>query len=312
MNVPGNRCSLEELVELVARLRSDVGCPWDRAQTHRSLLPYLIEEAYEVQEAMKRGSAQAQCSELGDLLFHIVIHAQIAHESGHYDMEQVVRGIIAKMVRRHPNLFGPPARGGKREAPSGGCQQGPGPGGSRNSGAQPGSSAWWEAQKALERGDDSSSLDGIPPTLPALLRAARVGEKVSRVGFDWPDLQGVRHKVDEELAELDEAVASGRAQAIAHEYGDAMLALANMGRFLGLCPEDALRAASVRFEKRFRRLEALAERRGLSLHEEPLDVLEELWTEAKQMEAGQFPSGNCSHRRSGPFLRQAHPGKRLK
>jgi len=253
--------ALHELIRVVARLRAPDGCPWDRAQTPGSMRPYLVEETYEVVDAIERGSPDDLREELGDLLFQVVLLAQMAREAGHFDIEGVAAGIAQKMVERHPHVFEPDHV--EEDA---------------------GTVAAWEARKARARPAGRSMLDGLPPQLPALVTAYRVGEKVARVGFDWPDLGGVRAKVDEELGELDEALAAGDAAAIEAEYGDLLLAVANMGRFVDATPEEALRGANRRFGVRFRRVEALAASRGLSLHEMDIEALDALWREAKALE----------------------------
>jgi ATP diphosphatase len=241
----------DRLRELIARLRAD--CPWDRAQDHLTMRPYLLEEAYEVLDALDAQDATRLREELGDLLFQVYFHARLAEERGEFDIEAVADGIVRKMVERHPHVFG--------------------------GGGDP-SIAGWEARKAARR--TGSRVDGVPLALPALLRAHRVGEKLHHVGFDWPDLAGVLAKVDEERAELAEALASGDAAAIRHEYGDLLLACANLGRFLGIAGEDALREANARFEGRFRTVEALAAAAGVKLEEAGLDRLEAWWQEAKK------------------------------
>ncbi|MBN1337087.1 MAG: nucleoside triphosphate pyrophosphohydrolase [Deltaproteobacteria bacterium] len=252
---------LDALLAVVDRLRGEGGCPWDRAQDARSLLPYLVEETYELVDAVERNDDQAQADEIGDLLYLVLLLVRIGTESGAFDLERVERGIVAKMERRHPGLF-------SRADPAPGA-------------APMGSQEAWETHKAEERGDFRSALEGLPPHLPALLRAHRVAEKAARVGFDWPDRDGVLAKVDEERRELDEALASTDPSAVRWEYGDLLLALANLGRFLGVPGEDALREASRRFEIRFRALERLAAARGLDLHRTDLAVLERLWQEVK-------------------------------
>ena len=254
--------ALDDLVSLVATLRGPAGCPWDRAQTPATMRPYLLEEAYEVVEAIDGGEPGALQAELGDLLFQIVLIAQMAQEAGRFSIQDVALGIHHKMVRRHPHVFVP----GHVEADAG-------------------SVSAWEARKAMERPAGSSALDGVPNALPALIRAHRVGEKAARVGFDWPDVGGVREKVDEELGELDAALAGGDPAEIVDEYGDALLALANLGRALGLSPEDALRGASAKFEGRFRLMEALAEARGAPLQTLDAEALDALWREAKALSA---------------------------
>ncbi|MCB9759165.1 MAG: nucleoside triphosphate pyrophosphohydrolase [Alphaproteobacteria bacterium] len=258
--------SFDTLVSIVARLRGPDGCPWDRAQTPATLRPYLVEESYEVIEAVESGDPDALRKELGDLLFQVVLLAQMAQDAGWFDMDAVCQAIADKMVRRHPHVFDPDHV--EEDA---------------------GSVAAWEARKARERGAEVSMLDGLPKALPALVRAHRVGEKVSRVGFDWPDLAGVRAKVDEELAELDAELDAKDTAGIHAEYGDTLLALANLGRFIGLGPEEALRGANTRFDQRFRVVERLAAETGRPLTERSPEELEALWQRAKTL----TPSGHA-------------------
>lgn len=252
----------EALEDLVAILRSPTGCPWDREQTPHSLRPYLIEEAHEVIEAIDSEDPVALQGELGDLLFQVLLLSQMCKEAEQFDVHDVCQGIHDKMIERHPHVFDP----------------------DHEPEQDPGSVAAWEARKAKSRPQGESMLDGIPRSLPALLAAHRVGEKVSRVGFDWPDIQGVRAKIEEETAELEEAIGSGDASSIAHEYGDLLLSMANLGRFLGLSPEDALREANSRFASRFRTVETLAADSAQSLHEMDIEALEALWSRAKELE----------------------------
>ena len=262
-----------DLLQVIATLRGPAGCPWDRAQSERSLLPYLVEETYELVEAIEQDDPPAQCAEAGDLLYLLLLIARIAEERGRWDHDSAARGIAAKMRRRHPGILRP-AEGGQVFS---------------------GSAGDWEAVKAAEHPPERSVLDGIPAALPALIRAHRVGEKVSRVGFDWPDLAGVRAKVGEEIDELDAALESGDPAAVRHELGDLLLASANLARFLGFGPEDLLREANARFEGRFRKLEVLARARGLNLHSAGIEQLEELWQEVKAP-----PTSLDSHRGAGP------------
>lgn len=253
---------LESLQAVVDRLRSTGGCPWDQRQDARSLMPYLLEETYELLDAVERGDTTAQAGEIGDLLYLLLLLVRIGAESGTLGLDLVESAIVAKMTRRHPGIL---ADGDPEPV-----------------GAPVGSQEAWEARKAEER--TGSALDGIPPTLPALLCAHRIAEKAARVGFEWPDRAGVLAKVDEERAELDEALATGEPTAIRREYGDLLLAVANLGRFLGVPGEDALREANRRFETRFRALETLAAQRGLDLHRTDLAVLDGLWQEVKAAE----------------------------
>jgi MazG family protein len=253
---------LQELIAIVDQVRDPGGCPWDRAQTRLSLRPYLVEEIYELLEAIEQGDPESQRAELGDSLFLLILIARIAKEEGDFDLEGACQGIVDKMRRRHPGILRP----------------------AEDEPVFDGAPAAWEAAKAREREaqhEERSILDGIPVALPALIRAHRAAEKVSRVGFDWPDVAGVRAKVDEELAELDEAIASGRTDEIRREIGDLLLSAANLARVLGVGPEEALREANQRFEGRFRELEALAAEQQLDLHQADLDQLEPLWREVK-------------------------------
>ena len=251
-----------KLVDIMARLRAPGGCPWDREQTHASIKPYLIEEAYEVAEAIEDGDFAELRKELGDLLLQVVFHAQMAAEAGHFDAADVVAAINDKMVRRHPHVFADVEVADADEV-------------LRN----------WAAIKAEERqgDDDTSALAGVPRGLPALARAHRLGDKAAHTGFDWSDAAGVLDKVDEELAELRAAVAAGATAEVEAELGDVLQALASLGRHLGLHAEEALQRANDRFARRFRRLEALAGERGLDLPQQDAAALEALWQEAKQL-----------------------------
>lgn len=244
---------------VVARLRGDGGCPWDRAQTLASLRPYLLEEAHEALGAIDTGDDDEAAKELGDLLFVALLMIRVAEEEGRFTLEDVAARVVRKMIHRHPHVFDPAHA--RRD--------------------DDGSLEAWEARKAAERGD-RSALDGVPDTLPALLRAHRIGEKASRVGFDWPDVTGVRAKLDEEVHELDEALASGRDADVAHEFGDVLFTLANLGRFLPIGGEEALRTATARFEGRFRKVEALLSEDGRAMADTPPEALEAYWQRAKR------------------------------
>jgi nucleoside triphosphate diphosphatase len=255
--VPPAGAPFEALVEVVARLRTD--CPWDRAQTWASLRPYVLEEAYELCEALDRGRAPEVRKELGDVLFQVLLLARIGADGGHFGIDEVVRGTTAKMVERHPHVFD------ESHTPTAGDV----------------GIVAWEARKARER-REGSTLDGVPDALPALLRAHRVSEKASRVGFDWPNAAAVREKIDEELAELDEAIAREDAAGIEEELGDLLFALVNLGRHLPVSAEDALRTATRKFEGRFRSVEASLAAEGRSVHEVDLVELEARWQAAKR------------------------------
>ena len=254
----------------MARLRAVGGCPWDREQDLRSLRPYLVEETYEVLDEMDRvsegGSWRALCEELGDLLFQIVFHAQLASEIGEFALADVAEAISEKIVRRHPHVFGEVRVEGAEQV-----------------------LANWARLKAEERrkktGSEGSVLEGVPSAAPALLRAERLSEKASRIGFDWPQLRGVRKKLDEELSELDAAVASQNPRHIEHELGDVLFTLANLARHLATPAEDALRAANRRFTERFQAVERGLRAQGVPFGAATVAQMETLWEEAKAEEA---------------------------
>lgn len=250
--------SFDELIAIMSRLRAPGGCPWDREQTHRSIRKYVIEEAYEVAEAIDHDDANELCAELGDLLLQVVFHAEMAREAGRFAIDDVCRGIVDKMRRRHPHVFGDVAVEGAADVV-------------RN----------WEQIKQRERGAGASVIDGVPRALPALQRAERIGEKAARVGFDWPDVDGVLRKVDEERAELAEAMRSGARERIAHELGDLLLATANLARKLGLEPERTLADAVDRFDDRFRRLEAGVRQDGRQMPDLSPEELDRRWERVK-------------------------------
>ncbi len=253
----------ERLVGIMARLRAQ--CPWDRVQTLESLKPYLIEEAYEVLEAIDADEAGAHVEELGDLLLQVVFQAEIRREQGAFDAADVAHAIADKLVRRHPHVFAQ----GAAETPEQVHET-------------------WEAIKAKERANkkqpDQSILAGVPRALPALLRAQKVGHKASRAGFDWPEVSGPLAKVHEEVAELEQAVKSADPAAIHHELGDALFSLVNVARFLGVDAEDALQTTVARFSRRFRHVEAGARAQDRPLNDLSLDEMEALWDEAKTHE----------------------------
>jgi nucleoside triphosphate diphosphatase len=251
-----------DLVDIMARLRGPGGCPWDREQTPATLRPYLVEETYEVLDAIDSGDAAALRDELGDLLLQIVFHAQLAAEAGRFTAADVARAIAAKLVRRHPHVFGDVQVRDADEVV-------------RN----------WRRIKSEERrekGEDHDTFAGVPRSLPALLRADQLGEKAAHVGLDWNDATAVLDKVHEEERELGIAIASGDRAAVEHELGDVLLALASLGRHLGVSAELALRAANERFVARARRTEAAAGARGVTLAELDPDQIEELWQAAKR------------------------------
>ncbi|MFN3944457.1 MAG: nucleoside triphosphate pyrophosphohydrolase [Allosphingosinicella sp.] len=242
--------TLGRLVAIMARLRDpDRGCEWDKVQSFETIAPYTIEEAYEVADAIARGDLAALKDELGDLQLQVVYHARIAEEQGAFAIGDVIEAISDKMVRRHPHIFGDAER-----------------------------SPGWEALKAAERGgqEDRSAIAGVALALPALKRAEKVQRRAARVGFDWPDADGPRAKIDEELAEVAGATTAEDRTA---EIGDLLFAVVNYARHLDIDPEAALREATARFERRFRKVEQLAER---PLQDMDIEELEELWQSAKK------------------------------
>jgi len=252
--------NFNELVGIVAKLRGEGGCPWDLKQTLESMRPYIIEEAHEVTDSISKGNSEELKAELGDLLFQIVLLSQIASDNGDFNIHDVCLSASEKMVRRHPHVF----EEGYEEEDAGSIEA-------------------WEARKATERGPVSSMMDGVPKSLPALLAAHRVGEKASMYGFDWPDISGVQEKLEEEFGELAHAMANESAERVAEEYGDVLLATANMGRFLKVDPEFALKGANSRFEHRFRVMEKLAKEENLLLSEMDVPALNALWGRAKSI-----------------------------
>ncbi len=264
---------LEALLALMRTLRDpQQGCPWDRQQNFASIAPFTIEEAYEVADAIGRGDLARLRDELGDLLFQVVFHARMAEEAGHFDFAGVARGIHAKLVRRHPHIF---------------QQPGPANPGSINSGPMDVAQLHvsWEAQKAHERAAAGMHgvLSDVPQALPALARAAKLGRRARRVGFDWRDAAGVRAKIDEEMAEIDAALAAADQAQVADEIGDLLFTVANWARHLQVDAEDALRRAALKFEQRFECMERIAGRDSLELDQLDAARWEALWLEAKSL-----------------------------
>jgi tetrapyrrole methylase family protein/MazG family protein len=259
-----NLASPHGMAAISARLRATDGCPWDRRQTHASLRPFVLEEAYETVDAIDRGAPADLAEELGDLFLQIILHAQLAAEEGAFDLTDVYRTLGAKIVRRHPHVFGDVEVSGAEEV-------------LRN----------WEAIKASERseaGSPPSAFTGVARALPALAASREIQERASSLGWDWPAIEGVWEKVAEELAELHEAGAiegqAGR-DARLHELGDVLFAAVNLSRWLKLDPEEALRTANRRWIERYERVEALAASRGLVLLELTADEKDALWNEVK-------------------------------
>jgi MazG family protein len=257
---------IEKLAGLVERLRGEDGCPWDKEQTRETLKPMLIEEAYEVLDALDAGDPAELKEELGDLLFQVIFHSQIAREKDEFDLADVIDRSHEKMVRRHPHIFG------DADLKTAGDVL-------RN----------WEDIKAAEKGIQSSSnpqserslLDGIPSKLPALHRAHQMTAKASRVGFDWAQLEDILKKLMEETSELREAHFMRDAEQVADEVGDLLFVAANVARFLGVDPETALGRSNQKFERRFRYLESAIKRQGRELKDASLAEMDALWEEAK-------------------------------
>lgn len=257
--------AMGRLLDIMDKLRDPGGCPWDREQTLRTLTPYLLEEAHEVIEAIEAGDPAHHREELGDLLFQVVFQARIAREEGKFDFADVAAAIADKLTRRHPHVFGDVTVSGSREVVKN-----------------------WERIKADERKEkgleERSAVGGVPVGLPALVRAERLTEKAGAVGFDWPDAKSVLAKVREELDELEEAMAKGLRESVENELGDLLFALANLGRWLKVHPEEALRGALRRFESRFHHIEARLREKGRSPRSSSLAEMDSLWNEAKARE----------------------------
>jgi MazG family protein len=253
---------LLSLVDIVAHLRGPEGCPWDKEQTLRSMRPYLLEEVYELLDAMEHDAGEDGLEgELGDTLFVLLLLTRIAEDEGRLTLDSMCQRIVDKMITRHPHVFG-----------------------DGDNSQNPGGIAAWEARKSKE---GRSRLAGVPRSLPALLRAHRQGEKAAAVGFDWANADGVLAKVEEEIAELRHAINVGDRAEIEHEYGDVLLATASLGRHLNTPAEATLRNANDRFTARFERLEVLATEQGLPLNGSTSeDRLNTLWEQAKAEEKG--------------------------
>jgi MazG family protein len=258
---------MEQLLEIMERLRDpETGCPWDREQTFRSIAPYTIEEAYEVADSIERGELDELREELGDLLFQVVFYAQMAKEQGHFDFHGIVAAISEKMLRRHPHVFG-----GEKIADA--AEQ----------------STAWERHKSAERRAKSaqspSQLDGVAQALPALVRAEKLQKRASRVGFDWPSVEGVAAKVKEELAELEaERRQSSDHRRLLEEVGDLLFSCVNLARHLEVDAEAALRDSNSKFERRFRAVEAGLSGQGKSVATASLEEMDGMWDEIKRSE----------------------------
>ena len=265
MTAKSDPAPLAELLDIMARLRDrERGCPWDVEQTFATIAPYTIEEAYEVADAIERNDLDDLKDELGDLLFQVVFHARMAEEAGAFAFGDVARAICDKMLRRHPHVFGQAQVADSAEQ-----------------------TKRWEEIKREERGSaspDAGVLDDVPVGLPALTRAVKLGKRAATVAFDWPDVAGVRAKVDEELAELDAAAASGDRDDTAAEMGDLLFSVANWCRHLQLDPETCVRSANERFGRRFRAVEAEVAASGRPWSSHDAAALDAFWRRAKASE----------------------------
>lgn len=275
------RHSLDDLVRLMARLRDPAhGCPWDLQQDFASIAPYTVEEAYEVADAIARNDMPGLRSELGDLLFQVVFHARMAEEQGLFELHDVIDGLVAKMLRRHPHVFPDGRVDGEQRR--------------HEEHRMDAIKANWEATKKIEKqaaGERIDSLlDGVLLGQPALARAQKLQKKAARAGFDWPDSAGVVDKLREETAELEQALASGDVAHVGEEIGDMLFTLVNLARKKGLDAEALARDANRKFEERFRRVEAIVSARGERVESCDLATLDAAWDEAKRQlksEAGQ-------------------------
>ena len=261
--IPGKQtgANLPRLVGLMQRLLAPDGCPWDREQTLATLLPYLVEETYEVVDALQGGTVADHREELGDLLLQVIFQAELRHGEGAFGIDDVIEGIVRKLIRRHPHVFGEVHAMNADEA-----------------------LASWAKLKASEKAKQGKkgALDGIPRSAPALVRAMRTGEKAGAVGFDWPDVAGVRDKVNEELAEFDEACASQDRAAMSRELGDLLFAVVNLARKLDLDAEHSLRETTDRFARRFAYMEERLEAEGRSIRAASTEEQNQLWEAAKK------------------------------
>lgn len=258
---------IDAVLKLIEALRGEAGCPWDRIQTPVSLAVYLVEEIYELFDAVKAGDPDAICEELGDVLFHILFITTLYQEMGYFDIQKVTAVNTAKMIRRHPHVFGDDKVESAEEVRK-----------------------RWHKIKMQEKKDVSreSVLDSVPKTLPALMRAYRISERVAKLGFDWENISGVIKKVEEEWHELTSALnedeqSDGRSKRISLEFGDLLFTLVNVGRFAGIHPETALTGSIHKFEQRFRHMERMALENQRDLESLPADELEKLWEAAKKV-----------------------------
>ena len=249
----------EELIKIVEKLRGPEGCPWDKEQTRESLKPFLIEELYELLDALDENNSEGIKEELGDMLFQIVLHCQLSKEQGFFDINDVIENITRKMIRRHPHVFG-----------------------SKNFKTTKEVMTWWEEHKKKEGKSKESVIEGIPKTLPALLKAQKIQHKASRVGFDWERIEDIFKKLDEEINEFKCALGKKNQKEIEDELGDIFFVLVRISNFVGVNPEDALRKTTGKFIQRFRHIEMKASEQGKKLSDMTLEEMDVLWEEAKK------------------------------
>ncbi len=256
MSLPKNLNRFKTLVEIIARLRAPDGCPWDRKQTHSSLRENLLEECYELLEALDEGDSGKICEELGDLMMQVVLHTQIATEAEEFELGDVMNSINAKLIHRHPHIFGSQKVKDAEEV-------------AHN----------WEILKQEERGTDTSILSSVPKQMPALGYSQEIQRRVAQLGFDWEDIEGVIEKLAEEVGEFKESNEAERAW----EFGDLLFTLVNIARRLGIDSEAALREANTRFYRRFSCMEELCRQRGINFADLSFDEQNALWEEAKRV-----------------------------
>lgn len=252
--------ALTELRAVVHRLRAPGGCPWDQEQTHESLIPHVLEEAYEVADAIRSGDSTLMCEELGDLLLQAVLHAEIASETGAFDLDQMAKGLTEKLIRRHPHVFGESSA----ETSAAVLEQ-------------------WDAIKRVEKGHQNEGyLHGVGNGLPGLMRAQKLQKKAARVGFDWSEMGPVVDKVREELAEVEEALEAGESGRVEEEIGDLFFSVVNLARKAGVQAEAVMAAANEKFIRRFHAMQSLLEQQGTSLDAADLEVMDAAWDEVKR------------------------------
>ena len=250
------RQHFQKLIDVIRRLLDPGGCDWDRAQTHESLVPYLLEETYEVIESIESGDMEALKEELGDLMLHVIFQAELAEREGHFTLSESLKGISYKLIERHPHVFSD-VKNPKDEGMT------------------------WEQVKKKKKNRDSV-IDGVPKHLPSLTRARRIQEKASSVGFDWKEIEPVWSKVDEEIEELKSATEENDKEHIKEELGDVLFSLVNLARFLDIDPDASLRSTILKFENRFKKVEKVLSERGKSVQESDLDEMDEIWNDIKK------------------------------